>query len=159
MSCTRHPASAFLVLALLLGGCSRPPSHRDEPPHRGPKVNIPDFIANTAAYKGKSITLGLKVDEAIDQSQGQSLRNYVGRNVKFTAVGPKGEPLNLVITIPDGLSVPDAARSDDVLVTFVCTRGSLQQGNVSKSIERPQRSTGGRSLTHLPCQVSPFPSR
>jgi hypothetical protein len=92
---------------------------------------------NTGTYKDKSISLLLKVDEAIDRSQGQSLRDYVGRDVKFTTTGPRGEQLNLVITIPEGLSVPNAGNSDEVVVTFVCTRGDLRQGNEARSIEAP----------------------
>ena len=133
----RRFVSVLLVLCLLqVGGCSSS-SSSGEPRHRGPKINIRDFIKNPAAYKGKSITLSLKIDEAIDRSQGWSLRDYVGRDVKFVSLGPRGERLNLVITIPEDLSVPDVGHSDEVSVTFVCTRGSLRQGNEARSIERP----------------------
>jgi hypothetical protein len=120
---------------LPFGGCSTPPSG-EEAHHPGPKINIPDFIKNTAAYKGKSISLDLKVDEAIVPATGQSLRDYVGRDVKFRTVSPKGEVLNLVISIPAGLDVPDVGPSEEVSVRFVCTRGSLRQGNQAQSIER-----------------------
>ncbi|HEV3258679.1 MAG TPA: hypothetical protein VG013_17520 [Gemmataceae bacterium] len=120
----------------LLGACSSP-ARIDEPHHVGPTINIADFIKNTAAYNGKSITLRLTVEEDMARSRGHSLRDYVGRDVKFTKRGPKGELLNLVITIPKGLSVPEAGNSDEVFVTFVCTRGSLRQGNEARSIETP----------------------
>src|SRR5262249_3353153 len=114
-----------------------PPSE-GEPTHRqGPKINVAHFTTHTAAYKGKTINLGLRVDEAIDRGRGQSLRNYVGRDVKFITLGPKGEQLKLVSTIPPGLPVPDAGHSDEVRVTFVCTRGKLGQGNEAKAIELP----------------------
>jgi len=123
--------SLFLVGGLFLNcGCtSSTPTGKVH--HHGPKINISDFMSHTAAYKGKTITLVLKVDPS---GPGKSVRNHLGSEVKFTAVGPKGEHLNLVITIPEGMAVPDAGQSDDFLVTFVCQRGDLRQGNVAKSI-------------------------
>lgn len=125
-----------VVLCLLwLGGCS--PSAGNKERHEGPKVNLSDFTRNTAAYKGKTITLGLRVDEPIASNSGQSLRDFVGRNVKFSATGPKGERLNLVIKIPENLNVAEVGNSDEVRVTFICTRGDLRQGNEARSIEKP----------------------
>ena len=126
----------FVPCLLLPGSCSSPPSLERER-RRGPKVNLGDFINNTAAYKGKAIMLDLKVDEPIRRSQGKSLQDYVGREVKFTAVGPKGDQLNLVITIPAGLAVPAVGQSEEVSVTFICTRGNLRQGNEARAIESP----------------------
>src|SRR5438876_7468428 len=96
------------LLGFLVGaGCSpSSPSRRTER-HEGPKVSIPDFMSNTSAYKGKTITLGLKVDEAIARNKGQSLRDFVGKEVKFAAAGPKSERLTVVIKIPAGLTVPE----------------------------------------------------
>jgi len=132
------PSRVFFVFLgcfwLPLGvGCS--PSHgNNESRHHGPKINISDFITHTAAYKNRSITLALKVDEPIDGQQGQALRDFVGRDVKFMNVGPKGERLNLVITIPDGLSVPDVTHADEVSVTFLCSCGNLLRGNEAQII-------------------------
>jgi hypothetical protein len=114
-------------------GCSS--SHTsNEPRHHGPKISIADFKSNTAAYKNRSITLFLKVEEDIDRQQGQSLRDCVGRDVRFTNVDPKGEQLNLVIRIPEGLSVPDVAHADEVSVTFLCSLGNLTRGNEAQII-------------------------
>jgi hypothetical protein len=121
---------------LLMGGCSASVSNRKTERHEGPKVNLADFSHNTPAYKGKTITLGLKIDEPIAQDRGQSLRDYVGRYVRFTASGPKGERVSLVIRIPSDLTVPEVGNSDEVRVTFVCTQGDLRQGNLARSIER-----------------------
>ena len=90
----------FVPCLLFPVSCSSPPSFERER-RRGPKVNLGDFINNTAAYKGKAIMLDLKVDEPIARSQGKSLQDYAGRDVKFTAVGPKGERLNFVIMDQD----------------------------------------------------------
>lgn len=98
-------------------------------------MNIPHFIKSTPTYKGKIITLGLKVDEPIARDQGQSLRDFVGRPVKFATTAPTGEQLNLVINIPAGSSVPEVGHLDDVVVTFVCTRGNLREGNEAKAIQ------------------------
>src|SRR5205807_6809771 len=94
----------ILVVCLLFGGaCSSSPTGPAKPRRKGPKVNIPHFIKDTAAYKGKTITLGLQIDEASMKSQGQSLADFTGKDVKFTAIAPNGQHLNLVITIPEGL--------------------------------------------------------
>ena len=131
-------AAVFLLVACLpgIGGCSSS-SGSDELRHYGPKVNLAHFISNTAAYKGKSFTLWLKVDEAIDRNQGQSLQDCVGREVRFGTVAPTGERLSLVVSIPEGLVVPDVGYGDEVGVTFICKRGSLRQGNEALSIEAP----------------------
>jgi hypothetical protein len=134
-----RPPFAIGALAgvLVLAGCSGPPASHATAKHEGPKVNIPSLIANPTAYKGKTISLTLKVDEAIARGKGESLRDYVGKEAKFMAAGPKGEKLNLVVKIPPGLTVPEVGKADEVRVTFICTRGSLRQGNEAKSIELP----------------------
>src|SRR5437762_6504884 len=55
--------SLILVLGLLaITACSPPPSS-GKPRRQGPKINMAHFIKNTPTYKGKTITLGLKIDE------------------------------------------------------------------------------------------------
>jgi len=127
--------SLVLVFGLLpIGACSSPASPA-KPRRQGPKINVSHFASQTATYKGKTVTLSLKIDEPIDKGQGQSLRDKVGRDVKFTTTAPPGERLNLVIRIPKDLSVPDAASGDDLVVTFICQKGDLRQGNVAKLIQ------------------------
>jgi hypothetical protein len=120
------------VILVFIDGCSSP--SYEVPHHRGPKINVSHFAKKTATYKGKSITLDVQIDEPI--GQGRSLRDFVGRDVKVATLGPKGERVTFVITIPQGLSVPEVGNSDDVSVTFLCTRGSLQQGNEATLIEK-----------------------
>lgn len=129
--------AGVVFCSLLTGGCSASVSGRKAERHEGPKVNVADFLARTAAYKGKTITLGLKLDEPIARAKGQSLRDYLGRYVRFTGSGPKGERVNLVVKLPPDLAVPDVGNSDEVRVTFVCSQGDLRQGNVARSIVRP----------------------
>jgi hypothetical protein len=127
----------LLLLGLLfLVGC-RPRVASEEPHHVGAKVNIADFINNTAAYKGKALMLPLRIDEPIEPARGQSLRDYVGRDVRFTTLGSRGERLDVAIRIPEGLTVPEVGNADEVFVTFVCTRGSLRQGNEARAVELP----------------------
>jgi hypothetical protein len=95
-------------------------------------------MQNTATYKGRIITLAVEVDEAIDRGQGKSLRDFVGRDVKFTTNGLQGERLHVVIKIPEGISVPEVGQSEEVSITFLCTRGLLAQGNEAKIIEKPK---------------------
>ena len=96
-------------------------------------VDTNDFLKNTSAYKGQTITLTLLVAEEI-KNKG-SLKDYVGKDVKFAALTKNRQRLEIKITIPDGLDVPKAGFGDPVKVTFVCKDGSLQHGNEAKSIE------------------------
>lgn len=131
-----HRVIPVLIVPSLLciSGCSSQHGAEAEPHRHGAKVNVPDFLKNTSAYKGKSITLELKVEEDGFRSQGRSLRDFVGKDVLFTTLGPKGEKTKLVVTIPEGATIPDHA-SDEVIVTFVCAQGRLKQGNKARLIE------------------------
>jgi len=122
-----------LVFVVLGGGCASAPNP-DAPRHYGPRVSVSDFVKNTARYRGKAITLDVRIDERMPT--GQTLREYVGRDIRVAATAPKGERLSFVITIPPGLPVPDAGYSDDVRIALICTRGSLREGNEAKAIER-----------------------
>jgi hypothetical protein len=119
------------LIGLVAAGCHKPvpvETHR----HQGPKVNIADFISNTSAYKGKTITLVLKVHPAGTGKQEAS----VGRNVSFSAAGSKGERLRIVIAFPASLPMPESGAAAAYRVTFTCTRGSLTQGNDAREVEK-----------------------
>lgn len=126
-----------MILALVACACnsSAPPSHK--PRRHGPKINVPDFISHTAAYKGKAIQLLLQIDEDLTRSRERTLREFVGRSVKVRAMGPGQERLHFVITIPPGMPVPEIGVLETANVAFVCTLGSLREGNVARTIERP----------------------
>jgi hypothetical protein len=125
----------FVSSLFVLNGCSSQDGPETERHRHGAKVNVPDFVKNTFAYKGKSITLELKVEEDGVRSQGRSLRDYVGKDVPFTILGPKREQIKLVIAIPEGVTIPDDPL-DEVFVTFVCAQGNLRQGNKARLIEK-----------------------
>jgi hypothetical protein len=129
--------SVIMALAVVLSSCNPPPPTIETHRHSGPKVNISDLIRHTAAYKGKTMTLNLKVDEPILAGKGKSLRDFAGKDVKFTAPASNGERLNLVIKIPENVAPPEAFQSDELRVTFTCTRGDLRQGNEARTIELP----------------------
>jgi hypothetical protein len=131
----RRPVTCLnLVLCLgLLGGCSSSPVSK--PVRRGAKINLTHLREHPEAYQGKTLTLTLTVAERIDRGQGQSLRQYANRYVNFTADGPNGERLSLVIRIPENISIPEAAQGDEVVVTFLCSRGHLRQGNEATAVE------------------------
>lgn len=135
------PRCRLLILSLAVGfllgtGCSTS-SKSSKPAHKGAKVNLEHFFQHPDSYRGKTLSLFLKVDDAIDRNQGQSLRQYANRYVQFLAEGPKGERFPLVIRIPEDIPLPDAAKGDTVIVTFLCSRGNRQQGNEAKAIENP----------------------
>ena len=128
-------ALAILLSALVISGCSSSTTGASHSRRHGPKVNVLNFSTNPAAYKGKSITLALKVDEAFNPSQ--SLRDCAGREVQFTASAPRGQQIKLAIAVPPGLSMPEAGQGDEVFVTFVCKLGELHKGNEATLIELP----------------------
>jgi len=134
---TRRRAVSVVCAVALLGvvGCADRPKG-DVPHHYGSKVNVRDFLQNTDKYKGKIVTLTLTVHEAIDRGQGKSLRDCIGRDVNFLTSGTNVVSLKVVIKIPEGVSVPEAGQSEEVRVTFLCTRGNLQQGNEAKFLEK-----------------------
>ena len=125
-----------LALPVAIGGCTASAPTRKQH-RRGPKVNLVHFIDHTNSYKGRTLQLILKPAEPIDRTRGESLRNYLGRDVKFTTPVPGRAPLTVVVAIPKGLSVPEVGSADDVCVTFVCERGALTEGNKAKEIETP----------------------
>jgi hypothetical protein len=126
---------SIFLCCFLVAGCTSSATTR-KVHHHGAKINIADFIHHTAAYKGKTITLILKLDHS--SAAGKILRtDDGGRELKFTTVGPKGEQLNLIITIPQEMSLPNEDPSGDLMVTFVCSQGSLRQGNHAKAIQIP----------------------
>ena len=134
----RRQITAGVALALLVTiGCSPQPPHRDEARHYGPKINVQDFIKNSAKYKGKIITLNLKVDDVTEHNQGKALRDFSGRAVHFVGVEVQGKPLKMIIKIPDSVTVPDCASSEEISITFVCQSGLLIEGNEAKIIEKP----------------------
>jgi hypothetical protein len=134
-------AALFLVALLCDWGCSAS-TRKSRPLRQGPKINLAHFVKDPLAYKGRSISLALKVDEPIDRGQGQSLRDYSGRDAKFTTTIPNGNRLNLVITIPPSVAIPDVGHADDVIVTFICKEGSQQRGNEAKFIEKRLQKNG-----------------
>jgi hypothetical protein len=134
-----RPVREFAAICFLcVAGCTSRPSHHEEPRHYGPKINIEDFMRNTANYKGRIITLAVKVDTANDRGQRNSLRDYIGQDVAFVSTGPQGGRLRVVIRIPEGISLPEIESSQEVSITFICTRGMLKQGNEAKIVEKPK---------------------
>jgi hypothetical protein len=130
----RRVIYVFLAMCFLpILGCTLSTPARKVHLH-GARINISDFINHTAAYKGKTITLILKLDQSSSKT---SQTDNGGREFKFTTLGPKGEHLNIIITVPQDVSLPDVGPSDDVMVTFVCSQGSLRQGNHAKAVQIP----------------------
>ena len=104
------------------------------------QFNFADFADNTEKYRGKVLKMGLFVTDAglFKRRSQHSLREYVGKTVKLSNHGEDKVMLDILITIPSGLSVPNAMWGDDVIVEFRCVDGSLRSGNEAISIERPK---------------------
>ena len=127
----------FTASIAFLSGCEPKKKMEPEPHHVGGKVNTSDFLRNPSLYRSKSITLSLYVEEKIDKSRSETLQNFVGRDVKFVALTPKGERLEILIRLPEGLKVPAVGNGDLVYLTFVCHRGRLREGNEARKIDTP----------------------
>lgn len=141
---TRHfliRQSVVLIPFLLLVGCGKKPAEpapvvAQNQVEKAPKTNkasnaeFVDFVDNTAKFKGRTITL--------EMHQQFTLREVVGKNgASPYFFASKPAKLAVVITIPPDLPIPNAQPDEELLVTFTCTEGSLERGNVAKFITRP----------------------
>ena len=97
-------------------------------------IDIGEFNSNTSKYKSKTVTLMLLVAEQSNVKG--TLKDYVGKDVKFAAVSKSGQRNEVKIMIPEGIDVPKAGFGDIVKVTFLCKDGSTQHGNEAKTIEK-----------------------
>jgi hypothetical protein len=97
-------------------------------------IDIAEFNSNTSKYKGKTVTLLLLVAEQINNKS--SLKDFVGKDVKFAAMSKNQKRIEVKITIPDGIDVPKVVTADVVKVTFLCKDGNTQHGNEAKTIEK-----------------------
>ncbi|HLW66990.1 MAG TPA: hypothetical protein VKS79_16870 [Gemmataceae bacterium] len=97
-------------------------------------IDIAEFSSNTSKYKGKIVTLLLLVAEQINNKG--SLKDFVGKDVKFAAMSKSMKRIEVKITIPDGVDVPKVGTGDIVKVTFLCKDGNTQRGNEAKTIEK-----------------------
>lgn len=93
------------------------------------KNDISDFIDNTSEYKGSTITLDLMHTNPLS-----TLKDLRGSEVKFTRV--RRPTMDIYIYIPSDISTPNARYTDNVSVTFICTEGSLTNGNIAVSFSR-----------------------
>ena len=124
----------LLAVGLSAGCSSRPPSNVFH--HLVTKVNIDDFHRKTRAYRGKIMTLRLVMDHP-GAGPGQALASQTDRQVRFLASGPRTGRFPIVVRFPPEVALPEAGNGTELLVTFLCTQGSLQRGNVAKAAETP----------------------
>lgn len=99
-----------------------------------------DFGDNTANYKGKTLTFKLVYD---GPPLNPLLRNGaapIQLDPTFRAAGfidGNYFHFDMHLTIPENSKVLPLNSGDDVNVTFECTKGNLQDGNIVKKIVRP----------------------
>jgi hypothetical protein len=70
----------------------------------------------------------------------ESLMDYVGsgRAVAFKSPAPPKYGLfHIYITLPAGIRVPSAVTEEKLIVTFTCTEGRLDRGNIASAVHRP----------------------
>ncbi len=95
------------------------------------------FRDKPEAFKGKTITATLTVlNPAGYGKDGPSIRDHPGKPMKFTARA--GGLVELTVIMPEKADeIPNATASNDVVVTFVCEQGKLNEGNRATKITRP----------------------
>lgn len=126
---------SLLICCLPLLGCMSSTATTKKVHHHGAKINTADFIKHSMAYKGKTITLILRMDPASAKPPASRQR---GRDLTFTKAD--ADNLSIVITVPEEVSIPQVGPSDDLMVTFVCGQGSLRQGNIARVVQIPDGS-------------------
>lgn len=94
-------------------------------------TNLSEFKDHTERFKGKR----LRIPSTVWTNPGVSIRRFIG---KSTGAPFRAEDFDVEfrVYIPDGLEVPNATFSEEVMVIFDCNEGSLRRGNVAKSVKR-----------------------
>ena len=89
------------------------------------EITTAEFIDNTRNYKNKIIVFTVFVRSGY----------RIGNNCQFYN-GRHGVNLNLTVYVPPDIQAPNVGMGDRVTLAFICTSGSLTQGNKAISIER-----------------------
>jgi len=94
-----------------------------------------EFMDHTDRYKGKTVTLEpMRSDMSLGYYQ--SVAKAKGEpylSVKFTWAAPY---TSVRVDVPLDLEVPNSTDRDALSVTFECTEGSREQGNIATKISR-----------------------
>lgn len=101
-----------------------------------PCVLLNDFADNTATYKGKTVTL--RAHATVLAFNGETLSSYAGKKLAFQAYDTSDNSSidTLFISIPKNINIPSAGSTDDLFITFKCTKGTTKDGNEALSIVR-----------------------
>lgn len=135
----------LLVGFLVVGACFVPlgrsvEKHTKEHPSYEPlplgRESIADIEDHGEKYKGKVFKLEMILDSKILAPR--TLRDFVGKTVQFCVLDEYFNLHTIMIDIPLGMDVPLAQYNHDLLVEFECTKGSTNEGNIAKSIQRPR---------------------
>jgi hypothetical protein len=126
---------ATVAAALLLASTFALADDKKDPPKPQNEL-VSDFVDNVGNYKGKTVTFKMTL---YSSSETLTIRDRVGdKSVPFDAKDSKnGAKLGMGLDIPKDLKVPAARAGEPVIVTFTCTLGKTDKGNVAVSITRP----------------------
>jgi hypothetical protein len=95
-----------------------------------------EFIDHPERFKGKTLRVEATLRSGIFGDRGDSLRNYAGQVVEFSAFGSNMERLVLHVQMPANKELPNAKFGDDLVVIFVCKEGRTDSGNEAVSVAR-----------------------
>ncbi|MBN9521076.1 hypothetical protein J0H58_21585 [bacterium] len=143
-----RPAAVLLVvsaLSLLGSGEVAAQKQKDKEPDKAKAKVLPpqnqlalDFADNPEKYKGKTVTFLAEITAGDG-----ALRERIGdKGIPLDVYPPRGKrgKLLLGLDIPIGFpkqEVPNARSGDEVVVTFLCTKGSATEGNTLVAARRP----------------------
>ena len=100
------------------------------------------FIDHPERFKGETLTFLLSPYELGYKQEGSgsiglTLRDHIGQEVHFYGFAHgTSDRLDVMVTIPTGIDVPNARIGDYLNITFVCHDGTFKAGNVATSIAR-----------------------
>ena len=124
-------AAALLVAAAGCGGSGAPQAYATLTPEE-----VGALLDTPSVFKGRTVKARLAIREPILSAKRQTLRNYAGKPVAFTAPGRDKARPGIAIVMPMD-DVPEGQQGGEFLVTFSCKQGSLTEGNEAIAVERP----------------------
>lgn len=104
-----------------------------------PRLDDPvHFVDHAASYKGKRLTLALRVarGNSPPNSHAWRLEQSKGHYVLFNTLPDSRVHADVFVLIPENLNVPNAGPGEDVIVTFDCNLGKIGDGNEAVKITR-----------------------
>lgn len=121
----------FIPLALFVFvGCGRGPVAESKPEFTSDAELIAWKDGPAEKFKGKVFLVKANPEEH------EPIANYRKKCGFFTFTDSPRSQIQFVVAIPDDMELPNAARSDRLIVEFISTEGRMDRGNTVTSLSR-----------------------